>query len=243
MAEQEFDRNEAATPYKLQKAKEKGQVSKSADVVSALVFVVAVSYLAWQGWEMTRSQFRLDQLLLSHATILDPGGGALWPIVARMLKETLLWIAPFCAAVTIAAVVGNVGQTGPILSFDPITMDFDRLNPVNGFKRVLSLRALFDALRACVKLLLLGGTAYYALKNLAPQFYSLSSLSPWGYVHVLIADLGSLGFKMALLLGIIAAVDWIFTRREFAKKMRMSKREVKDEHKQREGDPRVRAHA
>ncbi|MDA8456947.1 EscU/YscU/HrcU family type III secretion system export apparatus switch protein [Acidovorax sp. GBBC 3334] len=239
--QQDLDRNEAATPYKLQKAREKGQVSKSADVVSALVLVVAVAYLAGQGWDMAQAQFRLDRMVILQSTVRDPGGAALWPLVSRLLQDTLLWLAPFCAAVVIAALLGNVLQTGPIFSSEPITADFSRLNPANGFKRIFSARALFDTARACAKLVLLAGTAYYALKGLTPQFYGLASQSPQGYVHLLVSDLGGLGFKMALLLSIIAAVDWMFTRREFAKKMRMSKREVKDEHKQREGDPRVRA--
>ena len=241
MSEQDMDRNEDATPYKLQKAREKGQVSKSADVVSALVLVVAISYLAGQGWDMTRAQFRLDQMALLRSTVRDAGGAALWPLVARLLQDTLMWLAPFCAAVVIAALLGNVLQTGPVFSSEPITADFNRLNPANGFKRIFSVRALFDTARACAKLILLTGTAYYALRDLAPHFYALASQSPQGYVHMLISDLSGLGFKMALLLSIIAAVDWMFTRREFAKKMRMSKHEVKEEHKQREGDPRIRA--
>ncbi|GKS87222.1 EscU/YscU/HrcU family type III secretion system export apparatus switch protein [Acidovorax sp. SUPP1855] len=241
MSEQDLDRNEAATPYKLQKAKEKGQVSKSADVVSAVVFVVAVVYLTWQGWESVRDQFRFDQMLLLQIENIDPGGGSLWPVVAAMVKATLVWIAPFLVCVMLAAVAGNVLQTGLILSLDPVTADFNRLNPVNGFKKIFSLRALFDTARACIKLALLSSTAYYALVDLAPQFYNLSGLSPLGYVHTLLADMGSLGLKMAMLLGAIALVDLMFTKREFAKKMRMSKRELKDEHKQRDGDPRVRA--
>lgn len=241
MAEQDLDRNEAATPYKLQKAREQGQVSKSSDVVSALVFTVAVAYLSWQGWDFAHRQLRIDQLLVGQSVALGASPEMLWSLLAGLLKETLAWLAPFACAVMIAAVVGNVAQTGPVLSVEPVVADFKRLNPANGIKRVLSMRALFDAGRACVKLAVLIGVAYFALKDLAPQFYSLSGLSPLGYVKTLIADLGSLGFKMALFMAIIAAIDWSFTRREFAKTMRMSKREIKDEHKQREGDPRVRA--
>ena len=73
MAEQDLDRSETATPYKLQKAKEKGQVAKSSDLTAALVFAVAVVFLTWQGWETVREQFRFDQALLVYATQADPG--------------------------------------------------------------------------------------------------------------------------------------------------------------------------
>jgi flagellar biosynthetic protein FlhB len=132
-------------------------------------------------------------------------------------------------------------QTGPILSFEPVKADFDRINPVNGLKRIFSMRVLFDAARALVKLGLLSLVAFLGLEALTGQFYALPSLSPVGYLRTLLNDLASLGLKMALILGLIALVDLMYTRHAFAKKMRMSQRELKDEVKQREGDPRIRA--
>lgn len=241
MAEQDLDRNEAATPYKLEKAREKGQVSKSADVVSAVVFIVAVVYLSSRGVETVLEQFKFDQMLLLKSWRMDPGGARHWPLIAGALKGTFFWLAPFLVTIMIAALLANLLQTGIVLSLDPVMADISRLNPVNGFKKVFSMRTLFDTARACVKLVLLVLTAYYALIALAPQFYNLSGLSPLGYVHTLLGDMASLGLKMAMILGLIALADLLFTKREFAKQMRMSKREIKDESKNRDGDPRVRA--
>ncbi|WP_198971519.1 EscU/YscU/HrcU family type III secretion system export apparatus switch protein [Xylophilus sp. ASV27] len=241
MAEQDLDRGEAATPYKLQKAREKGQVAKSNDVTSTIVYVAAVVYLTWHGWDAVRSQFRFDQMLLTQVDRAGGGVAVLWPIVARMVQTTMAWEAPLLFTLMLAAVVGNILQTGPILSFHPLKADFDRLNPVNGFKKFWTVRTLFDAFRACIKLTLLTGVAYYALVDMAPQFFNLSSLSPLGYLQLLLADVSSLGMKMILILVVIAVADFVVTRREFAKKMRMSKRDIKDEAKHRDGDPRVRA--
>lgn len=241
MAEQDLDRNEAATPYKLQKARERGQTAKSTDVVAAVVFAVAVVYLTWRGFGAVANQFRFDQAVLIHAGRMDASGAGLWPIIERSLRAAMALCAPFFAALMLAAVVGNMMQTGPILSFDPVKMDFDRINPVNGLKKLFSMRVLFDAARALVKLALLTLVAALGLKALVGQFYALASLSAVGYLHVLLDDLGSVGLKMALVLGLIALLDLMYTRREFAKKMRMSQRELKDEAKHREGDPRIRA--
>lgn len=241
MAGEDFDRNESATPYKLQKAKEKGQVAKSSDVVSAVVFFVAVVYLSWRGVGTALTQFKFDQAVLRQLPQLNASGATLWPLISEMILATLGWMAPFLAVVMLAAIVGNVLQTGPILSMDPLSADMDRLNPINGLKKVLSMRTLFDTARACIKLVLLTSVAYYALLDLAPQFYNLAGLPAMGYLHLLVADMASLSFKMAALLIVIALLDLLFTKREFAKKMRMSKRELKDEHKQRDGDPRIKA--
>jgi flagellar biosynthesis protein FlhB len=171
---------------------------------------------------------------------IDPSGATLWPLVSGAISALLVWLVPLFVTLMLAAIVGNVAQTGPILSFDPITADFERLNPVNGFKKVFSLRTLFDTARACIKLVLLLGVAYYALRSLASQFYNLSNLSALGHLKTMLEDTANLGLKMALILGLIAVVDLIYTKREFAKKMRMSKRDIKDEAKHRDGDPRVR---
>ena len=241
MAEQDLDRNEAATPYKLQKARERGQTAKSTDVVAAVVFAVAVVYLTWRGFSTVSSQFRFDQVMLIQAGRMDASGAGLWPLIERALRAAIALCAPFFATVMLAAVIGNMMQTGPILSFEPVKIDFDRINPVNGLKKLFSMRVLFDAARALVKLALLTLVAVLGLKALASQFYALASLSAVGYLDLLLDDLASIGLKMALVLGLIALLDLMYTRREFAKKMRMSQRELKDEAKHREGDPRIRA--
>lgn len=241
MAEQDLDRNQAATPYKLQRARERGQVAKSADVVSAMVFLAAVVYLTWRGFGVAADQFRFDQALLIHAGRMDAAGVGLWPTIEQALRAALMLIGPFFIIAMIAAVIGNMVQTGPVFSFEPIKMDFNRINPVQGFKRIFSMRMLFDTLRAVVKLVLLTLVAVLGLEALTGQFYALASLAPIGYLRTLVDDLSSVGLKMALVLGLIALLDWMYTQREFAKKMRMSQREVKDEVKNREGDPRIRA--
>lgn len=241
MAEQDLDRSEAATSYKLEKAKEKGQVAKSSDLTSAIVFAVAVIFLTWQGWDTVRDQFRFDQALLIYAPQVDPNNANLWPLIAGALRSALALCAPFMVTIMLAAMVGNLIQTGPVLSIEPIKADFDRINPVNGLKKLFSLRTLFDGARACVKLTILAWVSYASLKSLAPQFFSLAHLSPVGYVRTLLDDFASLGLKMALILGLIALLDALYTRYEFAKKMRMSPRDIKDESKHRDGDPRIRA--
>ncbi len=239
--EQDLDRNEAATPHKLLRAQEKGQVAKSPEVISALVWTVASVYLTWKGWDSVRDQFVFDQSLLLRIAGLDPNGGALWPLASQVVKGAMMQLLPFFAVIMLTAALANLMQTGPMFTTDPLKADFDRLNPVNGFKKVFSMRTLFDAARACIKLMLLAGVSWFALKSLAPHFFGVAGLSPLAYLRTLLQDAASLSMKMALILVMIAAVDWMYTRREFSKKMKMSRRELKDESKNREGDPRIRA--
>ena len=241
MAEQDLDRNHAATPYKLQKARERGQVAKSADLVSAVVFTVAVVYLYWKGWDGLRAQFAQDHVLLSQAGKLDASPANLWRLVGGMVQGSALLLAPFLGALVLSALVSNLMQTGFVLSAEPIKPDFNRLNPVNGFKKVFALRTLFDTGRALVKLLVLSLVVYFALKELVPQFFQLASLPPAALARLMVQDAASAGLKVALALGVIALIDLAYTRREFGKQMRMSHKEMSDEHKHREGDPRIKS--
>ncbi|AXV78501.1 type III secretion protein [Ralstonia solanacearum] len=241
MADQDMDKSQPATPYKLQKAREKGQVAKSRDVISAGTFTVAMVFLTWQGWETWRRVFQINRAILAHAGNVDATEPAMWHLVDQLVRATLELSIPFLLALLLAAVAGNLLQTGAILSFEPIKPEWDRANPVQGFKRLFSIRTLFDGARALLKLILLGLVAYFSLKSLTPQFYHLASLPASGLVHTLLDDLASLGLKMSAMLMFIALLDLIYTRREFSKKMRMSHKELKDEFKHREGDPRIRS--
>jgi flagellar biosynthetic protein FlhB len=241
MAEQDFDRTEAATPYKLEQARERGQVGKSADVVSALVFTVAAALLYWKGWDGLTRVFAYDQSLLARAARMQATPATLWQATGDMVREGVLMLVPFLGAILIAALVGNLAQTGPLLSAHPLKPDFERLNPMSGFKRVMSVRTLFDGARAFAKLALLALVVYHALKALFPHFLQLSASPVPTAARRVIDAAAATSLKIALLLCVVAAIDWAFTRREFARKMRMSRRELKDEHKHREGDPRIRA--
>jgi flagellar biosynthetic protein FlhB len=241
MAEQDMDRNQAATPHKLKEARKRGQVAKSPDVVSTLVLIVALVYLTALGWDRVREQFRFDAALMNLAGRIDGSPAVLWQIISHALHACFSLLAPFFATIMLAAIVANLLQTGPVLSSDPLGPEWSKLNPANGFKRLFSIRTLFDAVRTCLKLVLLTTAVYLALKSLAPQFLMLSGYSPIGYIRALLDDIGSMGLKVSLMLGLIALLDWLYTRREFAKNMRMSHHDLREESKHREGDPRIRA--
>lgn len=241
MSEQDLDRNEEATPYKLQKAREKGQVAKSSDVVSVIVFLVALVFLYWRGMDGMRVLFKFDAALIAQMGNAQVSSSQLWNLLNEMILGSIVMLLPFFLALMLAGIIGNLIQTGPILTGEPLKFDFSKLNPVNGIKKFFSMRSLFDAARVCLKLLLLSLAVYLSLKGLTSQFYRVAAFAPMQALTLLVDDVVSLGFRMALMLGMLAVVDLIYTQREFSKKMRMSKRDVKDESKNRDGDPRIRS--
>ncbi|MEP6501885.1 MAG: EscU/YscU/HrcU family type III secretion system export apparatus switch protein [Betaproteobacteria bacterium] len=235
MADQDLDRNESATPHKLDKAREKGQVVKSQDVTTVVVLAVAVAWMYAQGWEGIRALFQFDRLLLAQTRNASP-----FALLQDAMVDALSMLGPFLGFLMVAAAIANIAQTGPVFTFQPLAPDATRLNPVNGLKRVFAMRSVFDLLKSLAKLAILGGIAWMALRSLLSQFHQLSGMSALGQAHLLVQDIASLGVKMLIGLAVIAAADYIFTVRQFNSRMRMSRRELKEEARNREGDPRIR---
>jgi flagellar biosynthetic protein FlhB len=237
-AEQDLDRSEAATPFKLQKAREQGQTARSVDLVSGAVFMAAMLYLSWQGHAVAQDFVRLaGAAWMRIGDVKAPGLGA-W--AGQLLGQSALLLLPLFVAMAIAAVGAAVAQTGFVFSVIPLEADLNRINPSTGLKRVFSLRTLFDGARACVKLVVLSTAAVLALQALLPQFHAITALPPEAFLATLVDDLASLGLRMALALLLVGAVDLVYTRREFGQNMRMSRRELTEEFRNREGDPRIR---
>ena len=241
MAEQEKDKTEQATPFKLQEAKRRGQVMKSLEFNSFFVIagLLAVLYM-WGSGVVTHGQ-RFGQLTLSQAgqVVFDIPNLMSGFQVVELGTATLL--APFFVVAVIVAVAGNLVQTGPIFTTHPLKPDLQRLNPVTGFKRVFSVKTLFEALKSVIKLVLFSFIAYLLISALLPSLIGLMHIDPKGYAPILMDESTRLIFKMVMALLVIAALDFAYTRWDFSKKMMMSRREVKEEVKRREGDPLIRA--
>ena len=240
MAEQEQNRNENATPFKLEQARKRGIVSKSPDMVSAAILIAMVAYLYAMGWSSTRDQLMLARAALAQAGRLDFSFGSTLGLVERLLTDSLCALAPFLLTLVLTAVVANLGQTGPVFSFKPLGPDFDRINPAKGFERLFSMHLVYTAVKSLIKLALLACVFVLAVRYLVGSLIGLLNVDPRNYAPRLLDLSASLAFKLALVILVMALIDVAWVRWEFAKRMRMSRRELREEIKHREGDPRVR---
>ncbi|MEN9866330.1 MAG: hypothetical protein RL748_1920 [Pseudomonadota bacterium] len=241
MAEQDSDLTEQATPYKLDEARKKGSVAKSPDFNAVAVLGALVLIVYSSGWESWRQAAKVQQAIFARLGFShwDLASTSHW--LVQILLAMLNLLAPLFLALLIAAILSNLVQVGPIFTVKPLSPDPERINPVAGLKRLFSLRTLFDAGKSLIKLLILGSVTWFAISAALPGFLSLSGLDPKGYSRAFIDISAGLLGKLVLTLLVIALIDFAYTRWEFAKRMRMSRRDVKDEHKHREGDPRIRS--
>ena len=134
-----------------------------------------------------------------------------------------------------------MAQIGPVFTMHPIKPDLNRLNPVTGFKRVFSMKMIFEFIKTVVKISLFAMVVYFAIKSLIPDLLSLLDVNVKSYGFLLFEHANSLFAKLLAVLFFIAIIDFTFTQRDFSKKMMMSRRELKDEVKRREGDPRIKS--
>jgi flagellar biosynthetic protein FlhB len=241
MAEQEQDRTEQATPFKLREAKKRGQVPKSLEVNSWFVLVSFLLVLFIWGHDMVRELAHVNRTVFSYAGKLNftPDELVLW------LSEVFVAIAhvvmPIILVIATVAVLMNFFQTGPIFSFHPLKPDFKKINPVTGFKRIFSMRTVYETAKSLIKLALFGAIVYFFIMNLLPRIMGFIHVDPDAFSFLMLGHVESLVLQMVALMLLIALIDLLYSRRDFSEKMKMSRREVKDEVKRREGDPQVRA--
>lgn len=241
MQEQEQNRTEPASPFKLSEARKRGQVAKSLDFNSFLIvcgLLCGLSIWGRANWE--RICELCARLLASSARLqIDPES---FPFIAASIaRDGLVIVLPFAVAGMVFGITANVLQTGFILSADPIKPKFERLNPVAGFKRTYNKKMLFEAVKSVLKLIFFVCVAYTFFASLWPVFLSIGGASVEGQIQVFGSSALTLLFRLGLALVIVGLLDLAFQRWQFSRQMMMSRREMKEEVKRREGDPQIRA--
>lgn len=241
MAEQDQNRNEPATPFKLKEAKKRGQVAKSLEINSLLVIMSFLAAIYIWGGSMAQHHLRIERMIFDQAHVINFEISHLLTWFSGIFVEVLRAFSPLILTVMLVMLASNLVQTGPVFTFFPLKPDFERINPAAGFKRVFSMRMVFEALKSIIKIALFGTVLYLVLAGLIPQMLALMDTDPRGYPPLLMDAMSSLIFKLGMAILVVALLDLAYTRWDYGKKMRMSRREMKEEIRRREGDPEIRA--
>ena len=241
MSDEGQDKSQAATPHKLREARKRGQVAKSTEANYAAVLAAMVGMCFAAGPAIAQRILAVAHHTLAQAGRADWSNDAVAAMLIGLFGAGLSALAPLLMALAVAAIAVNLAQVGGVFSFDPVTPDFTRLNPAAGFKKLFSMRVLYDALRSVLKLTLLGLVSWAAISALLPDLLKLSHIDARRHAALVLGDVAPLLFKLLLAILLIALIDLLYTRWDFGKKMRMSHKDISDEHKQKEGDPRIRS--
>lgn len=235
------EKTEKATPYKLKKAKDRGQANKSADAVTFFYLLIMLGLIA-SLWPRLLIEFKqLLRHLLSLAANLHPNASNLGDLNQWLIPHMInLWL-PIALAGLLTLILTNIVQTGFVWSTKPLTPDFKRLSMTQGFKKVCSGRNCFDALKHTAKLSLALAFLYFTLKNKIPTITQLCLISPNQSIMIIMPMILKTLFQLILIISLLSCIDLVYTRWKYLKEQRMSKQELKEEYKQREGDPQIKA--
>lgn len=241
MAEEDQNRSEAATPYKLDEARKKGSVAKSLDINSFFILAGATTVLYFAGSSMVGQLMHAIRPAFANAHQVSFAADDIARTSIGLLTESLLVLVPLFLVLLILAVLSNFMQTGPVFSFFPLKPDLQRINPVAGFKRLFSLRMFVETAKSTLKFVVLGLVLGYGVAEVLPLLIRAQTSSPAAIGHILLPEVARLLLKLLAALAAITLLDAVYSRWEFAKRMRMSRRDITDEYKRREGDPRIKS--
>lgn len=241
MQEQEQNRTEQATPFKLSEAKKRGQVAKSLDFNTFVVVCGLLAALAIWGGSQWEKLCELCAALFASSGELYIERASVMSMAGTISSDALSLVLPFAGAGFVFAVLANIVQTGPIFSAEPLKPKFERINPVAGFKRIFNKRMLFEAFKSLLKLAFFGLIAFAFFAALWPSLPTVAASDGGGQTQWLGSSALALLFRLGLALVIVGLLDLAFVRWQYRQQMMMSTREVKEEIKRREGDPLIRA--
>jgi flagellar biosynthesis protein FlhB len=238
VADDRDNRTEAATPRRRQEARDSGQVARSADLTAATLLVVGLFALSTTAGAITHSLAGLMEWLLGPGSVtsgLDVRGvlendfrvGV--PRIARML-------APIMLSVAGAAIVVLGLQVGFHVSTKPLMPSLAKLNPMQGFSRLIAGRNSMQLGMNLAKMLLVGVTAWSYVNGQLPVIMRLGEMEFPGNFTAGAEIVFALAWRLAWSLLILALVDWLYQRWRLERDLRMTKQEIKDEAKTMEGD-------
>lgn len=239
--EDDSQKTEDPTDRKLSKAREKGQTGSSQEVKSWAVLLGAGAGLSLLApWMMSRTTNYMVGFF-EHVEEIEISPSIVPKMLGEISFEIGLILAPFFGMLIVLAIISNVGQSGLIVAPSKLMPDFKKISPMAGLKRMFSARSVIEFLKGLFKITVLGYVSYsMAVPSMTdfavmPDFDILAILDRL-YIVVLSIVAGAL-----MVMFVVAALDFAYQKFEFNKSMKMSRQEVKDEHKDTEGDPHVKA--
>ena len=246
------DKSELPTPKKLRDARNKGDVAKSKDLGTGLLTLAwLVIFLGVSGYAASEIA-RLASTAIAGATTLPFDSAATtigWDAVETLVRITFITLVPIAAIATLTEFL----QIGPVLTTEKMKFGLEKLNPIEGLKRMFGKDGLFELVKTLVKVALICAITWLVFRSAlsgSGQLIRMAGSSPLDSTGPA-AAMATLGHTWSLTLQMLAMVvcvflfvavaDRIYAKHSFIKKMKMSRRDIRQEHKEDEGDPQVKS--
>jgi len=243
MAEQEGqEKTEVPTEKKRRESREEGQVAFSKELSSAALLagivltLVATSPIILDAMRQLMSQIFRDLAQRKELSI-----DSIFTLSGEILSIILPAFAPFAAVIIFAGIFASVLQVGVMITFKAISPKFNKISPLTGLKRLFSSQSLADFLKSMAKLIIVGFVGYLTYIDKITELNGLSVSTPESILIYNFTVVAEVAGKIVLALVAIAIFDYFYQRWHHEQQLMMTKQEVKDETKQTEGDPQLKA--
>lgn len=235
------DKTEEATPKKKSDARKKGQVARSKEVNLAFTLLASTLVLLILGTYVGNNLLSTLRMFLSNyiSTNIDYTN-------IKSLTMIVLWrigmiVLPVVIPIMIFGILANFIQVGFMVTQEPIKPQLSKLNPINGFKRIFSMRTFVETLKDIAIVSVLGYTGYTFVRDNYPYLLNISTLRTGAVPAAFGKLVTSIFFKITIIMIVVALVDYLYQRYQYNKELRMTKQEIKEEFKQQEGDPQIKS--
>jgi len=234
------EKTEEPTAKKLADAREEGNVPRSQDTAGVIVLFVAIlallmllPFISEHLLTVTRYYFSLMNHPLEETNLID--------IAFVTFKELFIMILPISAIIAVAGIAGTVSQIGFNFTTKPLEPNFSKINPIAGLKNMLSMQKVLEALKITFKSFTAMGIGFLFFWSYIKELPTVALFSLWDQMAWFKEKAIILAAVMLVILFLYAIVDLFLTRKHYFDKLKMSMQEIKDEMKNMEGDPHIKA--
>jgi len=236
------EKTEKPTPKKRRKAREEGQVLQSKEMTSAIVLLSIFLTLKIAGsfmYEQLYLNFKIAYTDLAQVPDLYTLQG-----IRKMFIETVLQflkiVAPVFAIAFLASLATSYAQVGFLFTTKTLAFKFNRINPINGFKRLFSLRSVMELFKSILKIAIVGYIAYSYFSGEAVNMLKTMDMDVISIAVYICSTAINIAIRMCIALLILGVLDYGYQWWEYEKSLKMTKQEVKQEYKESEGNPEIK---
>lgn len=236
------EKTEKATPKRKQEARKKGQVLHSREITSALLLLIVFLSVKLLGSYMYNEMAAFLRLFTGEQALSFDSDSVneILRLFSQVLLQLLKIVGPLFGIALVVGVVASYVQVGALFTIEPLRPKFSNLNPINGIKRIFSLRGLAELIKSLLKIIVVGVVAWNSLRGEEINIVKLmdQDLAVAGsYIFTTAIDIA---VKICVIMVIIGILDYGFQWWQYEKDLRMSKQEIKEEYREMEGSPEIR---
>lgn len=235
------EKTEKATPKKREESRKKGQVAKSQDINTALLLLFSFIVLAAFGSLMKDQMLTLYYKTFTEFIHMEVTIESTKQLIIQVLIVFAMIIAPIMLISLVISVAANLLQIGFLFTTEPLKFDLKKIDPIKGAKRIFSVRAIVELLKSFLKISFIGTITFGVIWFFKDEILVLAFKNPAVAASFFGRATITMGVAATIALLFLAVLDYMYQKYDYEKNIRMSKQDIKDEHKNIEGDPLIKS--